>query len=72
MVTAIFFIASNEASVAPAGPLPMIPTVLMGVLIRIRILVYDLATNGKLIAFFLRPSQSKTGEGFQLSDGIAA
>jgi hypothetical protein len=52
------FIASSEASVAPDGPLPMMPTVLIGVLIVIRILVYGLATDGKLYAFFFQARQS--------------
>jgi hypothetical protein len=40
-VTSMPLSASSDASVAPAGPLPMIPTVLIGVLIMIKTLVYD-------------------------------
>jgi hypothetical protein len=53
-------IASSDASVAPAGPLPIMPTVLMEVLIRIGNWFFSRATNGKLIAFFCRPSQFKS------------
>jgi hypothetical protein len=54
-------IASSEASVAPAGPLPMIPTFLIVVLIMTTILVYDLGTKGKLSAFSHQASQSQSG-----------
>jgi hypothetical protein len=39
------FIASKEPSVAPEGPLPTIPTVLIAVLIVVKDLVYGLVTN---------------------------
>jgi hypothetical protein len=55
------FIASSEASVAPAGPLPMMPAVLIAVLIVTRILVYDPAANKELSVFFFPASQSKSG-----------
>jgi hypothetical protein len=45
------FIASSEARVAPDGPLPMMPTVLMDVLI-IRNGFYGLVTNAELFARF--------------------
>jgi hypothetical protein len=52
---------SSEASVAPAGPLPMMPTVLMVVLIKTGILVYDPVVNKKLSAFSGPASQSENG-----------
>jgi hypothetical protein len=47
------FIASSDASVAPDGPLPMMPTVLMVVLIN-RNWFYGLATNAGLFARLAR------------------
>jgi hypothetical protein len=47
------FIASSDASVAPDGPLPMMPTVLMVVLIN-RNWFYGPAANAGLSARFVR------------------
>jgi hypothetical protein len=51
---------SSEASVAPAGPLPMMPTVLMVVLIITRILVYGPVAKKNYLLFSVRQVNPKT------------
>jgi hypothetical protein len=58
MVTSKPFIVRSEASVAPDGPLPMTPTVLIDVLI-IENWFYGLITNAELFARFVDASQYK-------------
>jgi hypothetical protein len=53
------FIASSDASVAPDGPLPMIPTVLIAVLIN-RNWFHGLVTNAELFARFIRSVNIKS------------
>src|SRR5258708_6885334 len=43
-VTSMPFMTSSDASVAPDGPLPMIPTFLTAIFVVVRNFVYDLVT----------------------------
>jgi len=63
-VTAMPFSVSSEPSVAPDGPLPMMPTVLMEVLIMIRNWVYGRPTTRHYLRFSANQVNAKsTGTG---------
>ena len=48
------FITSSDASVAPDGPLPTIPTFLTAIFVVVRNLFYDLVTTGNYRFFLFR------------------
>jgi hypothetical protein len=53
------FIASKDASVAPDGPLPTIPTFLTAIFVVVRNLVYDLVTMKNYPFFPFRQANPK-------------